>query len=196
MTDSPRRRQGRPRLDRRLRRALARASGARIRAPRAVRDAARAHRQSTALPHLTARMADDVAAGIPTAMTYQDVRIALVDADRLVQALLPHYRVTISTTVARPWRYLITIDKVPITVRAINVDAALDRMIAALRDYARAWPDQVKADPIHERRWALVQILAYLDDHEVRDWLTSTGPASAAPGNGGEPPVRDDDAGA
>ncbi len=181
MTGSPgRRRRCRTGRNLRLRRRLARASTTGVRTPRTFRDAARAARvarKATARPDLTAWMADAVAAGIPVAIQHRRVRVALVDADRLVQALLPLYRARISTTVPPPWRCLIAIDRVPITVRAISVDAALDRMVTALREYAATWPDLVKADPVHERQWALTQILAYLDDHQIRDWLTETGTA-------------------
>jgi predicted RNase H-like HicB family nuclease len=59
----------------------------------------------------------------------------------------------------------------PIGADGETLDAAVDEMIDALREYAADWQDHLRHAPNHQENWGLVQMVSLSTDDQLREWL-------------------------
>jgi predicted RNase H-like HicB family nuclease len=59
----------------------------------------------------------------------------------------------------------------PVAAEGASFDEAIDEMIDALREYAQDWQERLLDAPNHRDNWALVQLISFSSDGQLRDWL-------------------------
>ena len=59
----------------------------------------------------------------------------------------------------------------PIAGEGDDLDAALDDLIDALRDYAADWNDRLHVADNHEANWAVAALVELSTDEQLRSWL-------------------------
>lgn len=100
-------------------------------------------------------------------------QVAVVtDRDRLRDLLLRAVPST-AKVVAEEDAWVIVIPDTPFAAEGSSLDAAIDDLIANLRDYASEWGEHFATAPNHSGFWALVQLVRLSSDDGLRDWLTS-----------------------
>ncbi|NMI54267.1 MULTISPECIES: prevent-host-death protein [unclassified Streptomyces] len=106
-------------------------------------------------------------------------RAAVVDAERL-----RHYLALLcprAEAVAEDGGWSLFLPGLPIAADGETLDAAVDDMISALREYAEDWHDHLSTAPNHRDNWGLVQLVGISDDIQLHTWLVgSEQPASSA----------------
>lgn len=70
--------------------------------------------------------------------------------------------------------WVIMIPNTPFAAEGSSLDAAIDELIANLREYASEWVEHFASAPNHSGFWALVQLVNLSSDDGLRDWLTSS----------------------
>lgn len=113
---------------------------------------------------------DAAVEGRPASVTRERTRVAAVDADRLVH-LLTRVRPASAELVAENDGWSILLPGLPIAADGATLDEALDEAVLALRDYAEAWTERLRLAPNHQDNWALVQIIEFSSDDQLRAWL-------------------------
>ncbi len=113
---------------------------------------------------------DAAVEGRPASVTRERTRVAAVDADRLVH-LLTQVRPASAELVAENDGWSIFLHGLPIAADGATLDEALDEAVLALRDYAEAWTERLRLAPNHQDNWALVQIIEFSSDDQLRAWL-------------------------
>lgn len=113
---------------------------------------------------------DAAVEGRPASVTRERTRVAAVDADRLVH-LLTQVRPASAELVAENDGWSILLPGLPIAADGATLDEALDEAVLALRDYAEAWTERLRLAPNHQDNWALVQIIEFSSDDQLRAWL-------------------------
>ena len=100
-------------------------------------------------------------------------RVSVVtDRDRLRDLLVRAVPST-ARVVAEKDAWVIVIPQTPFASEGQSLDAAVDDLIANLRDYASEWPDHFASAPNHAGNWALVQLVNLSSDDALRAWLLS-----------------------
>jgi hypothetical protein len=100
-------------------------------------------------------------------------RAAVVaDRDRMRELLLTAVPPT-ARVVAEHGAWVIVIPDTPLAAEGESLDAAIDDLVANLREYASEWGEYFAAAPNHAGNWALVQLVNLSTDEGLRDWLTS-----------------------
>jgi hypothetical protein len=61
-------------------------------------------------------------------------------------------------------------------VEGENLDAAIDDLIDALRDYAVDWNDRLRLAVNHQENWALAAMVELSSDEQLRSWLLTFEP--------------------
>lgn len=114
---------------------------------------------------------DSALAGRPTIVHRGNHTIAFVDADRWALALrhLLPTQVQIEPD-GDGWCFYL--DGVSISAYGDDFEDVLDNAIAALRDYADAWEEQLKSATNHADNWDLVHMIALSTDGDLKAWLT------------------------
>lgn len=110
--------------------------------------------------------------GRPATVNRDGQRVAAVDADRLV-----HFLTSVHPSGAQALGendgWTLYLPGLPFAVDGDTLDAAVEDMIVALREYADDWVDHLRLAPNHADNWGLVQIVALSDDSQLRKWLLS-----------------------
>lgn len=119
--------------------------------------------------HLT-DLLDAAAAGRPASVRRDAGRAAVVDADRLREALA-ELRPSGAEIVAEVDGWSVVIPGLPVAADGATADEALDETVSALREYAEDWAERLLDVPDHSRNWGLVQLIALSDDRQLRDWV-------------------------
>jgi PHD/YefM family antitoxin component YafN of YafNO toxin-antitoxin module len=100
-------------------------------------------------------------------------RAAVVtDRNRMRELLLTAVPPT-ARVVAEHGAWVIVIPDTPLAAEGESLDAAIDDLVANLREYASEWGEHFAAAPNHAGNWALVQLVNLSTDEGLRDWLTS-----------------------
>lgn len=68
----------------------------------------------------------------------------------------------------------IFIPGLPLAADGASLDAVLDEMILALREYAEDWRDGLREAPNHERAKDVVGMVGRAGDAELREWLVGS----------------------
>lgn len=113
---------------------------------------------------------DAAESGRSATVTRDNKRAAVVDADRLLHALMT-LRPAGAQLVAENGGWSVFIPGLPVAADDADLDGALDEMVLALRDYAEAWEDRLRLAPNHADNWGLVQIVALAADDQLKAWL-------------------------
>ncbi|TQL01538.1 prevent-host-death protein [Cellulomonas sp. SLBN-39] len=97
--------------------------------------------------------------------------VALVDSERLRRTL--ELLVTVAPVVVREggeWdAYL---PGLPISATGATLEAVVDDLVLAVREYADDWNARLYAAPNHADAWGFVQLVGLSDDRQLRAWLT------------------------
>jgi hypothetical protein len=108
--------------------------------------------------------------GVVTTLVRDHERFVVLPAAALraeLATLLP------SRTVVAPegggWAAFIP--DVPVHGDGDSFDAAIDDLVAALREYAGDWNDRLHGTPNHTPLRPVVQLVELSDDHELRAWI-------------------------
>ncbi|MGL4175155.1 MAG: type II toxin-antitoxin system HicB family antitoxin [Dermatophilaceae bacterium] len=115
---------------------------------------------------------DAAAAGVPASVTRDRVRVAAVDADRLVR-YLSVLNPANAQVVAENDGWSVFLPGLPVAADGDTLDEALDEVVLALRDYAEAWAARLRHAPNHADNWGLVQVIELSDDEHLKAWLHS-----------------------
>lgn len=97
---------------------------------------------------------------------------AVVDANRL-----RHYLASVVPpcvkVVAEADGWSALIPGLPVAGAGATLNAAVDDVADALREYAEDWP-RLQHAPNHREHWGLVQLVMLSDDDQLRQWITGS----------------------
>jgi Antitoxin of toxin-antitoxin, RelE / RelB, TA system len=97
---------------------------------------------------------------------------AVVDANRL-----RHYLASVVPpcvkVVAEADGWSAFVPGLPVAGAGATLNAALDDVADALREYAEDWP-RLQHAPNHREHWGLVQLVMLSDDDQLRQWITGS----------------------
>ncbi|MFJ5957655.1 type II toxin-antitoxin system HicB family antitoxin [Paenarthrobacter sp. NPDC092416] len=113
---------------------------------------------------------DAAASGRPASISRDDVRIAAVDAARLVE-FMAKVRPANAQLVQEAGGWSVFLPGLPTAADGATYDEALDEAVLALRDYADAWNDRLRLAPNHSNNWGLVQMVEAASDERLKAWL-------------------------
>ncbi|MDQ1053080.1 putative RNase H-like HicB family nuclease [Arthrobacter sp. SORGH_AS 212] len=113
---------------------------------------------------------DAAASGRPASISRDDVRIAAVDAARLVE-FMAKVRPANAQLVPEAGGWSVFLPGLPIAADGATYDEALDEAVLALRDYADAWTERLRLAPNHANNWGLVQLVEAATDERLKAWL-------------------------
>jgi hypothetical protein len=113
---------------------------------------------------------DAATEGRPASVTRDQTRIAAVEATRLAH-FLAQVRPANAEVVAEDDGWSVFIPGLPIAADGQSLDEALDEAVLALRDYADAWSERLRLASNHADNWALVQIVEFSSDEQLKAWL-------------------------
>jgi len=63
----------------------------------------------------------------------------------------------------------------PFAAEGEDIDSALTDLALVLREYAADWDIRLKDAPNHQQYWALVQLVKYSTDEQLREWFETGG---------------------
>ena len=63
----------------------------------------------------------------------------------------------------------------PFAAEGVDIDSALTDLALVLREYAADWDTRLKDAPNHQQYWALVQLVKYSTDEQLREWFETGG---------------------
>lgn len=63
----------------------------------------------------------------------------------------------------------------PFAAEGVDLDRALTDLALVLREYAADWDTRLKDAPNHQQYWALVQLVKYSTDEQLREWFETGG---------------------
>ena len=113
---------------------------------------------------------DAAASGRPASISRDDVRIAAVDAERLVEFMAKVLPAN-AQLVPEAGGWSVFLPGLPIAADGATYDEALDEAVLALRDYADAWTERLRLAPNHANNWGLVQLVEAATDERLKAWL-------------------------
>jgi hypothetical protein len=113
---------------------------------------------------------DAAASGRPASISRDDVRIAAVDAERLVE-FMAKVRPANAQLVPEAGGWSVFLPGLPMAADGVTYDEALDEAVLALRDYAGAWTERLRLAPNHANNWGLVQLIEAATDERLKAWL-------------------------
>ncbi|MDN5761823.1 MAG: type II toxin-antitoxin system prevent-host-death family antitoxin [Microlunatus sp.] len=116
---------------------------------------------------------DAAVEGRPVTVTRDHRQVAAVDADRLT-SFLTRLIPANARLVAEGGGWSIMLPGLPIAADGATLEEAVDEMVDALRDYAKAWTDGLRLAPNHTENWGLVQLIELSPDEELKGWLRRT----------------------
>jgi predicted RNase H-like HicB family nuclease len=116
---------------------------------------------------------DAAARGWVATVRRESASAAVLDAARL-----RHFLATVvpsrAQVVPEAGGWSVFIPGLPIAADGATFDAAIEEMVAALREYAEDWQDRLLDAPNHRDNWGLVQLISLSDDDQLRDWLAGS----------------------
>jgi hypothetical protein len=110
--------------------------------------------------------------GVPTLIRRDGARAAVVDADRLADALCRLLPSVEAVPEGDGWSLFIP--GIPVAADGVSFDQAVDEMVLALREYADDWQDHLRHAPNHRDNWGLAHFVALSDDDHIKEWLVGT----------------------
>lgn len=108
-------------------------------------------------------------AGLPVTVARDSRVSAVVDAVRLRRALCMLVPTAVAVAEDDGWSLLMP--GLPIAADGVDLFAAADDLIAALREYADDWRERLHDVPNHRDNWGLVQMVDLSDDEQLRSWI-------------------------
>ena len=124
---------------------------------------------STARVHFR-ELLDAARSGRLTTVARQRERFAVVDAD-VLRTTLAELRPSGAVVAAEGGGWSAFIPGTPIAGEGDDLDAAIDDLITALREYAEDWNERLLHTPNHRQHWALVSLTELSDDSQLREWI-------------------------
>jgi hypothetical protein len=97
---------------------------------------------------------------------------AVVDANRLRHYLASVVRPCVKV-VAEADGWSAFVPGLPVAGAGATLNAAVDDVADALREYAEDWP-RLQHAPNHREHWGLVQLVMLSDDDQLRQWITGS----------------------
>ena len=113
---------------------------------------------------------DSAQAGRITTVQRDDARFAVVDAERLLRTLM-RLRPANAIVVAEGGGWSAVLPGLPVHGDGEGVDAAIDDLVEALREYADDWNDRLLDAPNHRESWPVVELVQLASDDQLRAWL-------------------------
>lgn len=113
---------------------------------------------------------DAAVSGRPASICRGEERVAVVDAERLVE-FMAKVRPAKAQMVPEADGWSIFLPGLPIAADAATYDEALEEAVLALRDYAEAWSERLRLAPNHSNNWPLVQLIEAASDARLKAWL-------------------------
>lgn len=97
---------------------------------------------------------------------------AVVDANRLRHHLASVVPPCVKV-VAEADGWSAFVPGLPVAGAGATLNAAVDDVADALREYAEDWP-RLQHAPNHREHWGLVQLIMLSDDDQLRQWITGS----------------------
>ena len=113
---------------------------------------------------------DAANAGVVTTLERDHTRFAVVDGE-LLRSQLATLRPAHAVVTAEGGGWSAFLPGLPISGEGDDLDAALDDLIDALRDYAADWNDRLHVAANHEANWAVAALVELSTDEQLRTWL-------------------------
>jgi hypothetical protein len=111
---------------------------------------------------------DSAASGVPALVRREnDPPVAVVRADSLKEALRVLCPVDVQVRLAADGSASMWVPGLPVSAQGGDFDAAARELLAALRDYADAWADDLRRYPNHADNWGVVCLTLLSDDDEL-----------------------------
>lgn len=114
---------------------------------------------------------DAAARGRVATVRRESASAAVLDAGRL-RRFLASVVPSRAQVVAEAGGWSVFIPGLPVAADGPTLDAAVEEMAQALREYAQDWQDRLAEAPNHRDNWGLVQLIGLSDDNQLRDWIT------------------------
>ena len=113
---------------------------------------------------------DTAHTGRVTTVARDRERFAVVDAD-VLRVQLAGLRPSGAVVAAEGGGWSAVLPGLPVSGEGGDLDAALDDLIDALREYAADWNERLLDAPNHRGNWALVVLTELSDDAQLKGWL-------------------------
>ena len=113
---------------------------------------------------------DAANSGVVTTLERDHTRFAVVDGE-LLRSQLATLRPAHAVVTAEGGGWSAFLPGLPISGEGDDLDAALDDLIDALRDYAVDWNDRLHVAANHEANWAVAALVELSTDEHLRSWL-------------------------
>ena len=97
-------------------------------------------------------------------------RFAVIDTDVLL-AELALSRPSQAVVAAEGGGWSAFVPGIPTHGEGDTLDAAIDDLVDALRDYAEDWNDHLLGAPNHHDNWAVVTLVELSSDDQLRTWI-------------------------
>jgi len=108
--------------------------------------------------------------GVVTTLERDHTRFAVVDGE-LLRSQLATLRPAGAVVTAEGGGWSAFLPGLPIAGEGEDLDAAIDDLIDALRDYASDWNDRLHVAANHEANWAVAALVELSTDEQLRSWL-------------------------
>jgi hypothetical protein len=108
--------------------------------------------------------------GVVTTLERDHTRFAVVDGE-LLRSQLAALRPAHAVVTAEGGGWSAFLPGLPIAGEGEDLDAAIDDLIDALRDYASDWNDRLHVAANHEANWAVAALVELSTDEQLRSWL-------------------------
>lgn len=113
---------------------------------------------------------DAANSGLITTLERDHTRFAVVDGE-LLRSQLATLRPAHAVVTAEGGGWSAFLAGLPIAGEGEDLDAAIDDLIDALRDYASDWNDRLHVAANHEANWAIAALVELSTDEQLRSWL-------------------------
>ncbi len=113
---------------------------------------------------------DTAHTGRVTTVDRERERFAVIDAD-VLRAQLAALRPSGAVVAAEGGGWSAFLPGLPVSGEGGDLDAALDDLIEALREYAADWNERLLDAPNHRANWALVVLTELSNDAQLKAWL-------------------------
>jgi len=113
---------------------------------------------------------DAANSGVVTTLERDHTRFAVVDGE-LLRSQLTALRPASAVVTAEGGGWSAFLPGLPVSGEGEDLDAAIDDLIDALRDYAADWNDRLHIASNHQDNWSLAALVELSTDEQLRDWL-------------------------
>lgn len=113
---------------------------------------------------------DAANSGVVTTLERDHTRFAVVDGE-LLRSQLAALRPAGAVVTAEGGGWSAFLPGLPVSGEGEDLDAAIDDLIDALRDYAADWNDRLHIASNHQDNWSLAALVELSTDEQLRDWL-------------------------